>query len=637
MLTYRVKSLFSQLLNSVSRASKIAVLAVTAMSSLCVTTAFADDATATATEEKKKSPEKEKVTANVLAVFNLHGGITDKPGNSGSLFPSVTGESLHSLITKLKKASEDDSVAAIVLTLDEPSLDLGEIEELRKALKSVREKKVVYAHADGLSIGQLALVAGSNRISVVPTGNIWIGGLYMEGMYLRGLFDLVGLQPDFLTCGDFKSAAEMYTRKEPSPESAEMKNWLIDGLYESIVTMIANDRNVTPEVVKEWLDTALHSAESAQKIGMIDAVESREELLSYLKKTHGAALKIEKSYGDKKDSDIDLESPLGMLQLWSKILNESTAPKSTKNSIAVVHVDGAISLGKDSGGGLLGESGGAYSETLRIALDKIADEPRIRGVVIRINSPGGSAVASEVILKAISNVQAKKPVVVSMGNVAASGGYYIASRSDRIFADETTITGSIGVVAGKVSTIGLWNRIGVNFSSVQRGKNAGLLRSGAPWTKEEKAIMQQMMDETYEVFKGHVTSGREGKLSKPIDEIAGGRVYTGKQALALGLVDEIGTLSDAIAHVAGKVELKDYELKTFPEQKNFIEQLFADVGNKKKDEKHLSLGLWNALSPSLEGLDPIRVRMVKDALLQLDSLQQERVILTAPIYRLMSE
>jgi len=573
-----------------------------------------------------------KAAPTTLAVFELRGSLPDRPQAEDPLLGNIGTESLHALVTRLSKAGKDDKVAAVVLLVNDFTVSTSQVEELRQVLKQVREKKPVYAHADSVSTRTYALLSGSSRVSMVPTGDAWINGLAMEGVYLRGLLDLIGAQPDFLTCGKYKSAAEMFMLKESSAEAAEMHNWMLDSLYATTTKLISEGRGVGEEQVKHWIDRGLYSAETARTANLIDAVESREQLLEFLKKTHGATVKLEKSYGKKSLGNIDLENPFAVMQLWAQLLNGGKTAKSTKNAVAVVHISGPIMLGKPEQS-LLGGSEGAYSEPIRKALDAIADEPRIRAVVVRVDSPGGSATASEVMLQAIQHVQKSKPVVVSMGSVAASGGYYVSARADRIFADASTITGSIGVVAGKIATNQMWNRIGVNFDMTSRGERAGMMTSPKPWNDAERAELQKWMDDIYKVFQAHVVAGRKEKLTKPIDELSGGRVFTGQQALELGLVDEIGTLEDAIRYVAGQVDLEDYEIRTFPEQQNFLEQLLADVSDKKKDDKRLSSGLWSAVLPALESLDRPHATMIQNAIRQLDYLQQERVMLTSPVLR----
>ena len=210
-------------------------------------------------------------------------------------------------------------------------------------------------------------------------------------------------------------------------------------------------------------------------------------------------------------------------------------------------------------------------------------------MVLRVNSPGGSAVASEIILDASKRVKAKKPLVVSMGNVAASGGYYVSMGADTIFADPATLTASIGVVGGKFATTDMWNKIGVTWDAKRRGDNAGLLSTDAVFTEVERKKMQDWMNDIYGVFKGHVVEARGTKLKKPIDELAAGRVFTGRQALQLGLVDELGTLQDAIQQVAKQAKTEHYEVRVYPEPKNFMETLLTELSDGDRDDNHLEI------------------------------------------------
>jgi protease-4 len=226
-----------------------------------------------------------------------------------------------------------------------------------------------------------------------------------------------------------------------------------------------------------------------------------------------------------------------------------------------------------------------------------------------------------------------------MGDVAGSGGYYVACGADTIFADESTITGSIGVVSGKLVTNGMWNKVGITFKEYQRGQNAAMLSTARVFSKQERAQMQAWMDDIYGVFKNHVTAIRGKRLKKPIDELAGGRVYTGRQALELGLVDKIGTLQDAIGHVAALAKLDDYEVRVVPEPKNFIEQLLEETSGGDQNPRHLQLklpggdrqlSLVDLALPYLRHMDPQRVALVTAALQRLQLVQQEGVIMMMP-------
>ncbi|HHK40980.1 MAG TPA: signal peptide peptidase SppA, partial [Planctomycetaceae bacterium] len=526
----------------------------------------------------------------------------------------------------------------------------AQAEELRAAMARVRRRgKPVYAHGDSLGMRDYVLACGANRISVVPTGDIQIMGLYGESLYLRGLFDLLGIEPDFTTCGDYKSAAEMFTRYGPSEPARRNREWLMDSLYDTMVAQIAQGRGVSETMVKRWIDEGLYTAERAEKAGVIDAVEHRQDFVSFLKKTHGEDVRLDLRYGKKAKKEVDFSSPFGLLKFYAELL----APKkerSSRSSIAIVYVDGPIVPGSSSGGFLFGPERAAYSTPIRKALDRAAEDDSIKAVVLRIDSPGGSAVASEIILDATRRVKAKKPFVVSMGDVAGSGGYYVACAADTIYADRSTITASIGVVSGKLATKAMWRRFGVHFEATSRGRRAGMLLSSEPFTDGEKEQLQAWMNEVYEVFQGHVRASRGDRLKKDLAELAGGRVFTGAQAHKLGLVDRLGTLHDAIGYAAqlAKLEEGSYDVRVLPKPKSFFEVLFGeDLDEEKELELHMArpevgsrlLEIWKRRDPAaarwlagLQATDPARFAAVCEALRQVELFQSERVLLTMPSF-----
>ncbi len=582
-------------------------------------------------KEEKKAPAG-KAT---LAVFHLHGEITESPPEDDLGLGGVTSVSLKDLVSRIKKAGDDPKIKAVVILADSVSMGLAQIEELRQVMAQVRAGgKEIYAHADSLFLGQYLLLCGASRLSVTPTGDLWVNGLHGETMYLRGLLDKIGVTPDFLTCGAYKSAAETFMRTGPSPQANEMYNWLFDGLYEACIHRIAQGRKVDAAKVRAWIDAAPYSAEKALKAGLIDAVEQRQDFTNRLKSKFGKDLAFEKKYGEKKQPQLDFSSPFGMLKLWTDLLGDMQKKKSTKSAVGIVYVEGGIAVGA-SKPSPFGKSG-AMSTDIRKALDEAAEDDSIKAVVLRVNSPGGSAVASEIILDATKRVKAKKPFVVSMGDVAGSGGYYVACGADTIFADEATITGSIGVVGGKLVTTQMWKNIGITFKPYNRGANAGMLTSEAVFSPQERERLQGWMDDIYGVFKKHVTDIRGKKLKKPIDDLSGGRVYTGRQALELGLVDKIGTLQDAIHHVAAQAKLTDYDVRVVPEPKNFLEKLLEELSGEKDKGKGINLAAQRPASlvelalPHLQHLDPERVRVIRSALQRLQLVQQEGAVLVMP-------
>ncbi len=295
-----------------------------------------------------------------------------------------------------------------------------------------------------------------------------------------------------------------------------------------------------------------------------------------LKGKYGHDVVFDKKYGQKKQPSLDLSSPFAFFKLWAEMMGQGQKKAPAKPAVGIVYVDGPIILG--GGQASLFAEAAASSSKIRKALDEAARDDSIKAVVLRVNSPGGSAVASEIILDATRRVKAKKPFVVSMGNVAGSGGYYVACASDVIFADEIDdhrVDRRGRRQAGDQAE--MWKKVGVTFKAYKRGEErrpAGVQR---PVHQGGARAAPGLDGRRLQVFKGHVQAIRGSRLKKPLDELAGGRVFTGKQALDLGLVDKIGGLGDAIAHVAGQAKLTDYEVRIVPAPKNFLEQLIEDA------------------------------------------------------------
>ncbi len=596
---------------------------------LCLAVAFLLVLQPVAQLEAQTKQQAEK--PNVVAVFSLDGPVTEKPRQDDlqMLLGSETGESLKNLVARMKQAGDDPAVKVVVLLIDNPSIGMGQIEELRAAMDEIKAKgKKIHVHADLLTTRQYVLLSGASRISMVPTGYLFITGIYGEQLYVRGLLDKIGVKPDFFTRGAYKSAAETFMRTGPSPEAGRMYDWLFDGLYDNSIQLIAKGRGVPPKKVREWIDHGVYTAQSAKKLGIIDAVQHRQEFEAELRRLNGDDVRFDKRYGKKKKSTIDFSSLFGILQFYAKLLSPPQPAKTGKSAVAVVYLEGMILPG-EANPNPFSSMAAAYSTTIRKALDKVADDDSIKAVVFRINSGGGSAVASEIILDATKRVRAKKPFVVSMGDVAGSGGYYVACGTETIFADASTITGSIGVVAGKFATTAMWNKIGINWKPIKRGANSGLLSSYDVFSKNERAALEQYMDEAYNVFKGHVVAIRGNRLKKHIEDLAGGRVFTGRQALELGLIDKLGGLDDAIHYVAQQAGLKDYEIRVVPRPKNFMELMMSGLTGKEPDDNRLSLS--SAAMPYLRDLEPRRLRAVRQVLAQLTAAQHEHVLLTMPV------
>jgi protease-4 len=572
-----------------------------------------------------------------IAVFHLNGPLLEKPQGDMAFSFGMTPDTLKDVIKRFDKAADDDNIKAILVTVGAPAMGLAQIQELSEAIRDV--DKPVYVHVDSLNTGTYALVATANHLSVTPTGDVWVLGFYSEAPYLRGMLDKIHVEADFVHIGDYKSAGETLYRTEPSEPAAENMNWLLDGLYERLVKHIADARfNGDEGKVRKIVDGGPYTAEKALKLGMVDSVKHRQDLVADLKARFGSDLKFVHNYGAQGGPEMNFDNPFAFFQVFSELM--AGKPKSTKTGIAVVYVEGPIMPGSEEPSPF-GGSSGAFSTTIRKALDEAAEDDAIKAVVLRVDSPGGSALASEIIYDATQRIRnAGKPVVVSMGNVAASGGYYVSCGADRIFADPMTITASIGVVGGKLVTTGMWDWMGVNWHAYQRGASADLFTTARKWNDAERKKITGWMDEVYDIFKGHIVAHRGKLLTKDIDEMAGGRVFTGAQAAKLGLVDELGTFDDAVDQAAEMAAISDYELRVLPKPKSIFDFLREGMGGEETDSVRLRVGqsglfatgspLFDTVLPMLRSLDPQRAKVLTQALIRLKLIHEEQVILMTP-------
>jgi protease-4 len=575
---------------------------------------------------------------SVVAHFHLSGSLTESPVVDPFGLAAGQVTSLVDLTDRLKRASTDDDVKAVILTYDGMSFGFGQLEELRQAIGRVKAAgKKVYVHAEVVTTFPYALLCTGSYLSLAPESSLWLTGLYGEGLYVKGLLDKIGIEADMMHIGDYKSAGELFTRTGPSKEAAENINWVFDSYYDSLVGMIATSRGKSPEAVRKLIDRGMYLADEALKAGLIDAVETREAFVRRVREEIEGPVKVDNRYGRKKEPQINLASPLALFSILAEMFKTPQRPQ--KDAVAVIYVEGPILPGY-SQPSLFGAIGAAFSGDIRKALEKAAGDNSVKAVVMRVNSPGGSATASEVILNATRQVQPRKPFIVSMGNVAASGGYYVSCGADTIFADRATITASIGVAGGKLMTKGMWDKLGINWVPYQRGARADIFTSSRPFNDDERALLERYMQDVYEVFKGHVVKGRGDKLAKPVEEMAGGRVYTGKQALDLGLVDKTGGLREAIEYAAAQASLEDYDVRTIPEPVDFITQIlrqYSGEGERPTDISLTDAATALASHPTLAPLfnvlrktEPQRAEALYQALLRLELVRSENVVLMMP-------
>ncbi len=452
---------------------------------------------------------------------------------SEGLLSTPTETYLH-LLDRLDRAAADRSVQGVVVELGPTPYSTAQMQELRGAIQRVRAsgRPVVAFLGAGAGNAAYLIASGCDRVYLHPAGELDLVGLSAEMQYLKGTMDLVGVQQEFAWRGEYKSATEANTRTGPSEPAREQMNALLDDLYGVMLTEMGRHRQLSVEELEEIVDGGPYTAAAAQDQGRVDDLRYPDEL--------------EEAVADLYPSGFELEEDYGLVP--------DTPGWSSAHEIAIIYVTGAIVSGESSSGGLL-QGGNAGSATIVRHLEQAAGDRRVRAVVLRVDSPGGSAFASDEIWRAVEQVQVEgKPVVVSMGGTAASGGYYVACGADLILAEPTTITGSIGVYGGKISFGELYDTLGVTHHTWSRGRNAGMFTSTRPFDPVEYAALDRMIGETYRQFKERVAEGR-GLTPEEVEEVARGRVWSGQRALEVGLVDELGGFQDAIDRARGMAGL----------------------------------------------------------------------------------
>lgn len=579
-----------------------------------------------------------QVDKSKIAVFRLSGMLREAPSEFDWGF-DVDQINLYELLERLSKAKKDPNLDAVVLLFDEAEIGWAQRQEIRDAVHDLKAAdKTVYAYLEEVDARTYLLAAAASKVYVAPTGNLSILGLHLEQGYLKGLLDKIGVTADIEHIGAYKGAGEPFTRTGPSEEAREMLDWLVSDLFDQMVQSIAEDRQLQPDEVRSLIDRGPFNAEEAKEAGLVDEIAYPEELVASLNKRYGDGVEFTHNYGEKELPEVDLSSPFGFFKLFSEMMQKSRA--ATKPQIAVVYLDGMIVTGKTEDD-IFGDSGLVGSTTLRRTLAKARTDDQIKAVVLRISSPGGSAVASDIIWHATKALGKEKPLIVSMGDVAASGGYYTAVAGSTIFADPGTITGSIGVVGGKLVTSGLWDWAGISFHEISRGQHADLYNTNRPFTEEQREIVRGNMRDVYEAFKERVREGREDRLEDELDDLAGGRVFTGRQARANGLVDQLGGLQAAIKHAASEAAISNYEIVQLPEPKNFFELFVKSLAGETEDEPGdtvqiatrgwlLNMPAVSEVSRMLGRIDPAKTRMVLRMLFRLELLSRENALLVTP-------
>ena len=530
-------------------------------------------------------------TVKKYAEFTLGGTYTDT--KIVSTFGTSSTKTLRGLFKKLDALKTDDDLAGVIFKINGVSLGWATLQEIRTELQEFRETgKETIGYLESGGNAEYLLAATMDRIVLIPTGTLNLTGLRAEIIFYKGLLDKLDIEADMVAMGKYKSGVEPYTREGMSDEFRESMTTLLDDLYAQFLNHIAESRDgITEADVSDLIDTGPFTAAEAKQKKLVDALQYHDELVAALKAASpDEDVQVVKPSFERKRTVPDMNSFAGLMQLFSILNPPQRAQAAGENQIALIYASGAILPDIDSP--FIAMSA-ITPKTLKKAFEKARTDDAVQAVVLRIDSPGGSALASDLIWREVMLTQREKPVVVSMGNVAASGGYYIAMAAGTIVAHPSTLTGSIGVYGGKLNLKGLYNKAGLTKEIIAHGQNATLYSDYGSFTPTERERVEKMMKTVYEDFVSKAAMGRNRPFDE-IDKIAQGQVWTGKQAQALGLVDKLGGLDDALSiakEQAGFAEDDKVHLIVLPKQRPFFEQFLEQMIEGTEGSIQLSLQL----------------------------------------------
>lgn len=576
--------------------------------------------------DKWKADEAVEAKKAKVALFDLDQPITEKEPEF-SLFGGSNTITVHSLIDRLHTAREDKNLRAVVMVLGSTNFNLAQAQEIRTALNDIRKAgKRTFVYSDAYDTAGYTAASGATDVCLLAGGELELPGVGLQTMFLKGLFDKVGVKADYVQIGEYKGADEEFTRTEASEELKGELNKIVESLYSQIVGDIAQNRNLAPEAVKALIDEAIITSKTAKERGLVDHLIDRDDLSDLVKTELGNDISVVKNYGLGTREKIDMTNPWAIFSLMTK-----RSPESTKPAIAVIHAEGVIVDG-ETGQGLFGGDGNIGGENMRKAFRLAARDENVKAIVLRIDSPGGSALASEVMWQAARHAAAGKPLIVSIGSMAASGGYYLASSGDYIFADPSAIVGSIGVVGGKFVLKGIFDKLGIATETFSRGQNSGMFGSEKPFTDRQRRQVTNWMKQTYDQFTERVMTHRKGKI-KDIDQVARGRIFIAKEARELGMVDELGGIEDAIRFAAKQVDLKPgaYEVKSVPPSRTLGDLLSGNV-----DEAEAAMHFRPQMTLQVSADSVLRLlpsdtrKMLGQQLQFMTMLEQRPILLVSP-------
>lgn len=493
--------------------------------------------------------------------LKLQGNIQDRIQENPIQIQGLMGEEanstgLNTILNNIKKAKTDENIKGIFLDIGYINTGYASVEEIRNALLSFKEsEKFIVSYSEVYSQKAYYLASVADQICIYPEGAIELTGLNSTVTFYTNALKKIGIEPQIIRHGKFKSAVEPFMLSEMSEASREQVKTFIGSIWKQFKNKVAKERNLSAKVLNEMTNTLMiRTPKDALELGLVDQLFYKDELQDHL-----ASLMEKPNYKDVK---------LISLRKYNQVQNENLAEKFKKDKIAVIYAQGEIISGA-------GSETTIGSEKISKAIRKARKDEKVKAIVLRVNSPGGSALASDVIWREMKLAQENKPVVVSMGDVAASGGYYIACAADKIYASPNSITGSIGVYGILMNFEELLtDKLGLTFDQVKTNKYSDLGSLNRPLTKDEYDIIHEIVVKTYDGFISKVALGRDmNKID--VDNIGQGRVWSGSNALDNNLIDAFGGLEDAIKEASIMAEITEYRIYDLPEQQDPFQKLLS--------------------------------------------------------------
>jgi protease-4 len=525
-----------------------------------------------------------------------------------------TALTVRDVVDALEKGSRDERVKGLVVRMSGTPGSLATVQELRDAVKSFRaegKKAVVYADTfgeGGSATGAYYLATAFDEIYLQPSGDVSVVGMSMETPFARDAFSKLGVQPRIGQRHEYKNAVNSYTEQTFTTPHREAMEQLLTSLYAQVVRGVAEDRELSEEAVRAAIDEAPLLAQAALEAKLVDGLLYRDEVYAKVKEEAG---------------------PRAELLYVQRYLERAGRPHVRGPTVALVYGAGGIVRGRSQTNPMSGETS-MGSETVAAALRRAAEDERVKAIIFRVDSPGGSYVASDSVRREVQRAREKgKPVIVSMATYAASGGYFVAVDADKIVAQPGTLTGSIGVYGGKMVTADLWEKLGVNWEPLGKGKNATMYSSDLDWTPEQLAKNEAFLDRVYEDFTEKVAAGRELPLEQ-VQEVARGRVWTGEDAKERGLVDELGGFPVALRLAREAAQLPEQvRVELFPRQKGAAEVLAEMLGEENGDSSEDAGAGAELLAPWVPLLE--QTRAAYQVGVRLGLVPERRAVLSAPV------